>query len=185
VRVWRDRRYAEDPPEPAAGQPRARLSQNRFLLEYDVDYRLRRLDAVISRADELRELNGEELIGRREALGVRTTAQPRDIEAELARARRELAAVRRRLHAARATLWAEGAANPLHGASLAAGIREEQLSELLARPDEAAMRQAAETLMDGPAGQRIAAIAQRLSGMIAEHTRAAARECEHILKPDP
>src|SRR5690606_3185792 len=47
VRVWRDRRYAEDPPEPAAGQPRARLSQNRFLLEYDVDYRLRRLDAVI------------------------------------------------------------------------------------------------------------------------------------------
>ncbi|HEX7089169.1 MAG TPA: patatin-like protein [Longimicrobiales bacterium] len=185
VRVWRDRRYAEDPPEPAAGQPRARHSQNRFLLEYDVDYRLRRLDAVISRADELRELNGEELTARLEALGIRTDAQPHDIEAELARARRELAVVRRRLHAARAILWAEGAANPLHGDVLAAGIREEQLRELLARPDEGAMRQAAETLMEGPTGQRIAAITQRLSGMIAEHTRAAARECERILKPDP
>jgi len=185
VRVWRDRRYAEDPPEPVEGQPRTRLSQNRFLVEYDIDYRLRRLDAVISRADGLRELNGNELMKRLEALGIRTDAQPRDIDAELARARRELAAVRRSLLSARATLWAEGEANPLHRDIRAAGIGEEDLDRLLAQPNEAAMREMAERLMDGPAGQRIAAIAQRLSGMIGEHTRAAARECERILKPDP
>ena len=197
VQAWRDARYAEDPSESRGGGPEERLSQNRFLLEYDIDYRLRRLDAVISRADRLRRITDEELRRELSAAGIGTDTQPRDIDAgparaepaavrrELAAVRCELAAVRRNLLSARAALWAEGEANPLHGRIRTAGIGEQDLRDLLAQPNEAAMRQKAEELRRGPAGKAIAAIAQELAGMIAEHTIAAARECERILEPDP
>ncbi len=56
IRAWRDKRYAER--EIKDGVP----SQNKFVMDFDISYRLRRLSFVRAKINELSCLNGEKLI---------------------------------------------------------------------------------------------------------------------------
>ncbi|MBP7865656.1 MAG: patatin-like protein [Acidobacteria bacterium] len=55
IRSWRDTRYAD-----RTGDPRSRPTQNRFLLDFDLGFRLRRLDFLRGKLDALFPLEGPE-----------------------------------------------------------------------------------------------------------------------------
>jgi patatin-related protein len=57
VTAWRDASYPEEPPPAPEGAERP--TRNRFLLNYDLDYRIRRLNFARKKVDELYDATGE------------------------------------------------------------------------------------------------------------------------------
>lgn len=138
VRAWRNALYAEDVTDGPAH------TQNRFLLEYDLGYRIRRTSFVLGRIDQLacRDENSLELVERTRPDGAAGLPGPESMVgspafgATLAAIRGELSAAVLDLQRVRDRLLAHGRDNPLYAKVAASGISLERLRRMLALPTE-------------------------------------------------
>lgn len=141
VRAWRDAGYVEDPP---AGEALPANTQNLFLLEFDLGYRIRRTSFVLGRLDQLacRDEDALRLLARTRPDDARDLPAPEAMVASpafgptLAAIRAELAAAVLDLQRVRDRLLERGGDNPLHAEVAASGISLERLQKMLALPTE-------------------------------------------------
>jgi patatin-related protein len=190
VRVWRDASYTAYRRRDTTGPPAAtetRRTQNRFLMDYDLPYRIRRLSFVLNRIDQLSGLDARaaELMRQRGvARPPGSTEERAAFRAELARLRHGLEPVLHRLRGARETLHARGPSSRLHEDVLSTGISLERLRTLLESSTETLRLEHARWLLADP--QRRAGferIARKLAWFIRQHTKRAGAASEAVLNP--
>ena len=143
VRAWKESEYAS---EPGGG----RLSENAFLLDFDLPYRLRRLDFLLERVKELRSGDPEVITRVLAACGVQNPGPVLEAERRdelLLDLRRELSAARREVRKAQRRLVHDGR---LAEALRRLGIGRDQLASVLdRRSDEAMLARARELVPPG------------------------------------
>lgn len=143
VRAWKESKYAS---EPGAG----RLSENAFLVDFDLPYRLRRLDFLLERVKELRSGDPEAITRALAACGVEDPGpvlEAKDRDELLLDLRRELSAARREVREAQRRLVREGR---LAAALSRLGIGRDDLASILdRRSDETMLARARELVPPG------------------------------------
>lgn len=212
VRAWRDMTYVTyKPPRPprvltlnmtyvayksedasAAGGAR---TLNRLLLNFDLGYRLRRLNFLRTRINELSYYNPEQLYDRLlggESYELEATGEQkrrfhadfheeiRDVQCRLSEIYRELLRVQRKFRK-------RGEENPLHAAVGRTGITQGMLDELLKVTDTGErLERAREILKDKQEAIRLKfdEVADKLSADIGEATRKASDDSLAVLNLD-
>lgn len=177
VRLWRDQTYEEN------GNG-GRATQNRFLVEFDIGYRLRRVSFVLRKIDQLYALTpGSAALLARWDLPMPQTPQERsDFRAELQRLCRGLGGVHRDLRRARASIGREA---DVADAVNDTGLDVDALRNILAGAVEEDRLAAARALLDDPKrGAAFDALRQAVGSHIAKATFAAAKACEDLLDGD-
>jgi patatin-related protein len=179
VRVWREATYT---PYRVDTKP----TENQWLLEVDLSYRLRRLNFVFDKIDELIPLdaNAREIL---QWAGVRGTAQPTAEEkpqflADLHAIRRELNRAFIMLRRVGRQLRSRHASNPLCAHIPALGVSAADLDRILQQPTEEKELTEARALlaMHAPALQALAsALVEQLRPVFTE----ASRICASVLMP--
>lgn len=173
VRAWREKLYAPDPPLP--GQTSPRQSENRFLLRFDLAFRIRRLGYITSKIDALYRLDRDAhvLVG----LAGKDHMVPDDPAAQ-AEFREELLLVKRELYAgllqmrdAEERLQRRAEANPLNAAVKALKVGPAHLDALLQAVGTTRDEYALELLAAGDRETKLQALADAL-----ETAQARARE---------
>jgi patatin-related protein len=194
VRAWREEHYIayrsdQETPD-STEQGSEKKTQNEFLVQYDLSYRIRRLDFVLNRIDRLYGLD-QEAARILEDLGVehvpREDAEKQKFRAELRRMRSRFDTVLAGLRKTRAELELPGAINPLHRA-VAEVVRDteltaESLCGVFAQPtEEQRSSKARELLLKGSAGvDAFHRLATKLETRISDATVPAADACQRIL----
>ncbi|MGA1790556.1 MAG: patatin-like protein [bacterium] len=192
VKAWRDTNYTayfdEDGHEKGKDEPKPkRASQNQFLMQFDLAYRIRRLDFVMKKIDQLYCLDDRtRKILRHSGITVELkTAQDRkQFRTELARLRRELREVFLDLRKTREDLPSSGPEDQLAKEIKSAGISWEELRDILDQPTEKERIEYARSLLSEPLRsetfQRFASI---LAERIKECTIKTSARCHKILMP--
>lgn len=136
VRAWRNARFSPVPTEGA--EPKR--SENQFLLDYDLDFRIRRIGYLLSKINTFVALGEDEHRALLQITG--STPSPEEeaeFRAELVELKGELHPLYRRMIAARERLEARGASNPFHARMEELSSLSEDLTRLLklsGRPQE-------------------------------------------------
>ena len=195
VRAWREERYIayrgdQETPDSTEQGSEEKKTQNEFLVQYDLAYRIRRLDFVLNRIDRLYGLDQE---ATRILKDLDVKRMPREdtekleFRAELRRLRSGIDKVLARLRKTRAELELPGTINPLHGA-VAEVVRDteltaESLCGVFAQPtEEQRSSKARELLLEGSAGvDAFHGLATKLETRIRDATVPAAAACHEIL----
>ena len=195
VREWRNEYYRaylgeQETPDSTEQGSEEKKTQNEFLMQYDLAYRIRRLDFVLNRIDRLYGLD-QQAARTLEALDIEPI--PRE-EAEKQRFRTELRRLRSRfdevlagLRKTRAELDLPGSINPLAEA-IATVVRDaeltaESLRGVFAQPtEEQRSSKARELLFDSTAGvDAFSGLATELEKRIYDAVVPAAEDCQDIL----
>src|SRR5215211_5838934 len=195
VREWREEYYKayrgdHETPDSTEKGSEEKKTQNEFLVQYDLAYRIRRLDFVLNRIDRLYGLD-QEAARTLEDLDVdpipREDAEKHEFRAELRRLRSGLDEVLAGLRKTRAELELPGSINPL-AESVATVVRDtnltaESLRNVFAQPtEEQRSSKARELLFDGSAGvDAFHGLATELEARIRDATVRAAEDCQNIL----
>ena len=196
VRAWREMRFVPYLP-PAAGStsrgsndaPVQAESENAFLARYDLPYRLRRLEFVVSKIDQLscidqttRELfkqrNGEDMP---QSEGDRAA-----FRAELARLRGELRNVYEPLRRGHDALQMRGDKNPIAASVAGLGVHQTELHELLeCATDHDRLEYARDLLTNERRSKALESLATVLRDHVAGLTMEASRKCTALLSVSP
>jgi patatin-related protein len=194
VRAWREEHYIayrgdHETPDSTEQGSEEKKTQNEFLMQYDLAFRIRRLDFVLNRIDRLYGLDQE---ATRILKDLDVEPKPRE-EAEKQRFRTELRRLRSRfdevlagLRKTRAELELPGSINPLAEA-IATVIRDteltaESLRGIFAQPTEEQRSSKARELLEGSAGiDAFHGLATKLETRIRHATVPAAAVCQDIL----
>jgi patatin-related protein len=140
VRVWRESRFVayltqqNDPPRCRQIAPPERQTENQFLAQYDLPYRLRRLEFVLGKIDQLSSIDRvtEDLFRQvGEDAPPRTEGERAAFRAELARLRGELRAIYEPLRRGRDLLRERGASNPIAAGVASLAVTQADLHRLL------------------------------------------------------
>ncbi len=189
VRAWRDRNYAADP-KPSDGKLiEGKQTENQFLLRFDLSYRLRRLNFILSMIDELYRLNGhsKDILSAVDA----ASAMPGTDDVSRRAARAELVAIKRELSPIAADLRAEGRHlrsrskdSPLQALVEALPLKRDDLRALRTAPDERArMSMAEDMIKDDALAQAFQKLANALSTHAGEAFVRASQRCHEALDP--
>ncbi len=176
VRAWRERNYA------AYNEP-GKETQNKFLLQYDLEHHLRRLDFVLGRIDQLYPLDGQAQKILECTLGPIPDAynEKQAFRAELAWLRGKLTEVIVPLRQTREALKQPGDKNPLHEKVKDTNLSWHDLRAVLRQPSEQKRDTKARDMMFEPA--RAAAfnkVARVLRICVDQCTEKAAARCQEI-----
>jgi patatin-related protein len=180
VQAWRDRNYT-DYKEVAPDKE----TQNKFLLDYDLWYRIRRLEFVLNRVDQLRydpySPGSRKILEHRENEGPEP-GEEKEFRDEFGKLGDDLGKLFDLLRAAREKLELTGHLNPLAEEVAAIGLGSEQLQEILDEPDDERRLEHARELIDAPEKKdAFDRLASRLRGHIGVCTKRASRGCMKIL----
>jgi len=186
VRAWRSLHYVIYYPEP--GNPESnredKYTENRFLFNFDLGYRMRRLNYVRSRLDSLYCLKrgsmnaiayGETKI----SLGPEETER---FKSELLRVKSELNKAFRVLRMVRRRLWSKGERNPLLNLLGEKIISPADLHTILDGQNEEARMARAKRLIE-ERKDAFAGFLKILSAEISKATRECSRICTQTLTP--
>lgn len=186
VRAWKEENYAAYKEE---GEKEGKATENEFLVQYDLSYRLRRLSFVLGRIDRLYPLNEKA----KELLKQRGTDEPPETSAQIEEFRNELSRLRAGLSKAHLFLLRarQKMRFPNPKSRVAAAIRRTNLTSkelrcLLDCPTQESRRKEAKDLVSAPA--RRAAfdrLAAALARFVGRYTIAAAAHCRKVLAPLP
>ena len=193
VRVWRESRFVAyltqqgDPPRCKIIAPGARQTENQFLAQYDLPYRLRRLEFVIGKIDQLTCIDRvTEDLFEQVAAGhemPRSEGDRAAFRAELARIRGEFRTIYEPLRRGRELLQTRGAANPLAEPVANLAIGQEDLHQLLkCGSDHERLDFACKLLADPDRLAALDTLAQSLAEYIAKLTIEAAKRCDQLLE---
>jgi patatin-related protein len=196
VREWREEYYTayrDGHQGTPAGTKQGSVemkTQNEFLVQYDLAYRIRRLDFVLNRIDRLYGLD-QEATRILEDLRVRPIpkedTEKQEFRAELRRLHTKLDEVLAGLRKTRAELELPGSINPLHKTVAKVvrdtGLTAQTLREVLEEPtEEQRSRKAKELLLGSTAGVvAFHELATKLERRIRDATVPAAEACQRIL----
>jgi patatin-related protein len=198
LRAWLNDRYVEDVDERQPDKP----TQNRFLMDFDLGYRLRRLAFIRTKIDEIYPLDSyaREMLA---AGGVGFSEA--EINADLVDStRKELLAIKKQLDQAFIKLRSKGrslrdpesgkpktnkpefeSGYQLYLSILKIGMKPEDLKELPAQPDESKRSgRAASLLRKSEYAQNLQAFADKLCSMLRGPFDEAAKECAQILNQE-
>ena len=202
VSAWRNCHFARYRKDGAKGRPGH--PENLFLLKYDLAYRLRRLNFVLFKIDQLRRLDEvTEAILEHKPFpassstgkgGAESPAKPLPegedaarFTGELMRLRSELRKPFIELHRASERLQKTGEENPLQRGVVKlkeAGITERELEQILERPTEAQRKAFAVEAYKENAGA-FDALAGALDEFLREVLLKASQTCKEVLKQEP
>ncbi len=183
IRAWRSKHYTV---YYAKNKPKEeQLTENRFLLDFDLGYRIRRTVFVQGKLDVLYG-GGPEAEGLLKSIGISFNLNGKEAEAF----RRQLVLMRSRLNeafsilnAAQQALHARVNKNPMHEYVTAIGISAERLESILKRSELERMPQARAIVDDPVVEQRLKILAAKLAEYILKATSEASRLSVETLKP--
>lgn len=186
VRVWREAEYVEK--QIAGSSPKP--TQNQLLLDLDLSYRLRRVNFLRGKIDDLYPLDqrAENAIGCIDE-SLETPLLPIEDKAAF---RRELLSIKQKLgkvfvdlrHVGRSLRAREHETDGLVELIAATGITSEDLKALLNQPTDDRRHRFAYELM-GDKSERFKAFADKLIEHLRPALRKAAAACEALLRTDP
>lgn len=174
VRAWRDRHYAEN------GEG-GLLTQNEFLFEFDLAYRLRRLNFVLRKIDELFCLNDRSrtLLERWQVTMPNTPEERTAFRSELRRLCKGLGKAQEILRGARTTIRR---AADVGSAIASTGLTVDSLRAILDAATEEEREAKARSLFDdSQLANAFDALRQAVGGHIRTAAQSAASECEALL----
>jgi patatin-related protein len=183
IRAWRSKHYTVyyDKSKPKEQQ----LTENRFLLDFDLGYRIRRVQFVQGKLDVLYG-GGPAAESILKSIGIDFDLDGKEAE----RFRNQLVAMRARLNeafsvlnAAREALLARLDKNPMHEHVIAIGITGQQLEDILRRSEDERMPRAREIVSDRTTEERLKVLADRLAEFILKATGESSRMCMETLRP--
>lgn len=181
VRAWRSMHYTI-----YKERKETRATENRFLLEFDLGYRMRRLAFVQGKLDVLHGGGRDaeavlDNIGRKYDLkDLNETA----FRQELLNIRASLASAYSVLNGARNALRARQEKNPLHHCVVGTGITPDQIKKLLNEPTENfRMNEAKHLLQQKSLEKGLTTLAGELSSFIFKATGKASEICSQALNP--
>lgn len=165
VSTWRDGLYALE--RPGEGEP-ARESQNRFLLRYDLDFRLRRLGYLLSKINTLHTLDEDEQrilaqINHGQAL---SPDEEVEFRAEMVAVKRKLHPLYQRMRVLQEDLGARGSRNPCREHVRSLAITADEIDALLERSGTAQDVTARELLTAGGRREALQRTAEFLAAEI-------------------
>ncbi len=183
IRAWRSKHYTV---YYAKNKPKEeQLTENRFLLDFDLGYRIRRVVFVQGKLDVLYG-GGPAAESILKSIGLRFHLNEKEAEAF----RRQLVLMRSRLNeafsilnAARQALLARLDKNPLHEYVTAIGITAQHLESILKLSEDERLPKAREIVADRTVEERLKALATNLAAYILEATGKASRICAETLTP--
>jgi patatin-related protein len=181
VRAWRKETYDDY-------RGGAKPTQNRFLLDLDLDFRLRRLNFLRAKCIEMSCLNQDNLT---KALTGKTSVHlpldPAYFRGRLRKLQQQLNDVQSFLLRLQRECHVRGAKNQLYEYARAGGFNKETLKKVLdARTADEGSEVARQHLRDNPATmQALNDMAEALASSFIPYTTLAAKLCELILNPPP
>lgn len=183
IRAWRSKHYRVylDPSRPKTEQ----RTENRFLLDFDLGYRIRRVTFVQNRLDVLYG-GGPAAESILKSIGVAFDLAEEDAAAfreELIAARRALNQAFSLLNAARRALFARLDKNPLAPFVVAVGIGPDDLEGILRVSETERLAQARALIERGEVEQRLQDLAEALAAYVRRVTSEAGGLCTDALKP--
>lgn len=191
IRAWRETKFvAYVPTQPGASGPSGAAAasmetENAFLARFDLAYRLRRLEFVITKIDQLSciDRTTKELFTQRNAGATPDAQGDRDaFRAELAQLRGELRAVYEPLRRGRDELQTRGTANPIAAQLQTLELDQKDLHELLKPPtDFERLGGARAALTKSGRTAAIDALSSAIATHIARLTEAASMRCAWVL----
>jgi patatin-related protein len=189
VRVWRDENFVDYLPEPDAGASPDRpatvkQTQCAFLVQYDLAYRLRRLNFVMNKIDQIFCFDSRtDGIFKQRAVDVAFAHQHKaEFRKELIRLRQQLMTVYRSLLKARAALRTSGEGNPIAPALADLKFDSRSLRKLLDSPtEEQRLAKANELFHREEFLEPLHRLAEKLRAYIESCTVAASERCTAIL----
>lgn len=183
IRAWRSKHYvvyyAKNTPK------EKQRTENRFLLDFDLGYRLRRIVFVQGKLDVFYG-GGPQAQSILRSIGIDFDLDGRDAEAfraELVRIRSRLNEAFSILHAAHTALLARLERNPMHEHVVALGISAEQLEGVLKLHEDERMNRARHIISDPLVEERLESLAVKLAAYIRQATDRASQICNAALKP--
>ena len=187
VREWRDLHYEAD----KGSSTNLKKTENQFLLEFDLSYRLRRLNFVLSEIDEIYPFNDHALEVIR-ATGVKYSAfDPDKDQQRLRTARAELLGLKKQLSQSVIDLRRAGrhfrsrnADNPLRPLVMGLKLTKEMFQKLWSQSNERNRKNYAKDLILDP--ERAAALeklAQELAAQSKTVFEKASKDCAEVLNP--
>ena len=191
VGAWRDAAYVEAYPRlPGGGRDESRPSQNRLLVDFDLSYRLRRINFLRAKIDEYLGLDRPGLRRATDAIGRANTIDQSQFDLDTFRAalrdmRRDLSQVFVALRRLGRTLRARDAdGRALATLVRATGIGAVTVEQLLAAPGDTQRRQVAAWLvLDPDIRAHLTDIACALLLALRPATEQAAADCRATLQP--
>jgi patatin-related protein len=187
VRAWRDAHYAETPKE---GQS----TQNQFLMEFDLSYRIRRLNFIQKKIDQLHALDKTADTIMKAAMVGRVSLpsqapQPDALQQELRKWKCDLNQVLVLLRRAGRLLRSRSHDNPLRQRIADLNISRSALKQLLEIENEDDRTRTAEKILSEPSSggpsrnAQMEAVATFIREKLKDITVKAAHSCEEILRP--
>lgn len=191
VGAWRSKRYSpyRDKATPVTGKPRQ--TESMLSLRYDLNYRIRRLQFLLTRIDTLvGAWSREDLDAMLTRRGLSLAQDDRvraEFENRLRELRNPLAKCLGRLRDLRFDLLSRDAkVNPLAGDVAKLGIGRSELLLILSPADPEGRARAAEELIERLGLEpRLDELARGLAEVIEKETNRAAKECIALLPPPP
>lgn len=183
IRAWRSKHYTV---YYTKNKPKEeQLTENRFLLDFDLGYRIRRTVFVQGKLDVLYG-GGPPAESILKSIGISFHLEGKEAEAfrtQLVSMRSQLNEAFSILNAARRALLARLDKNPMHEHVTAIGISAEHLESILKKNEDDRIPTAREIVADPKVEARLKTLATKLAEYILEATREAARLCVETLKP--
>jgi patatin-related protein len=186
VRVWRNDNY-----QPHGTPENPRASENQFLLDYDLQFRIRRLAYVLSKINTLSAWGQDARRAVAKIMGVRadfvgspiSPTEEEELHAELVALKGVFHPLYRTLRQAQEQLELRGEKNPLRAAVTALGLHPPDLLHLLALSGPA-QENAAQALLNAE-GRReaLANVVARLEEQLADARREASAQVFQRLDP--
>jgi patatin-related protein len=192
VRAWREMRFVPYLPRVAGNTSRESNdapvraeSENAFLARYDLPYRLRRLEFVLSKIDQLSciDQTTRELFKQRNGGDMPQSEGDRAaFRAELARLRGEIRNIYEPLRRGRDALQMRGEKNPIAASVAGLGLHQTDLHALLAcATDHDRLEYARDLLTNERRSQALESLAEVLRNYVAALTMEASAKCTALL----
>jgi patatin-related protein len=162
VRAWRMERYSHVP-DPG---PPPRESENQFLLDYDLDFRIRRLAYVLSKINTLFAPGEDEQRALAQMVGVLSATQEAEFRAELVDLKRRLHPLYRQMRGTQERLERRGDRNSLHARLKMLAVSASEIENLLALSGREQERQAERLLNLGDRRAMLQDTANDLKGRL-------------------
>jgi len=190
VRAWRETNFAAYKSQLGASSPGVpgaapAHTENAFLARYDLAYRLRRLEFVITKIDQLSciDRTTEELFEQRQAAMPQSDGDRAAFRAELARLRGELRAVYEPLRRGRDALQNRGKENPIAESLQDLDVGQTDLHRLLTCATDVERLEFARNVLADPRRTRaLVTLSTALATYIANLTIGASGTCARLLE---
>jgi patatin-related protein len=187
VRAWRIDRYITYFPQP--GKPRSNRSErptlNRFLIDFDLNYRIRRLNLVRTKLDVIAcmDQSAWDLLRSIEmdtgAIALHQEAFVRRLHGIKAGLNRAFEVLRR----TRRTLWARSPSNPISDLIRGMSIGPDDLRDVLKAPTDDARLDQARQLLQGVRADQLQEISATLAHLFRKAMKESSEQCMGLLDP--